>query len=230
MRLTRVEGALSCGEMSLDNAAAKKHFERALNGIVRLGTPVNRCKAGKNSIHINGEEFDYAINCTYNTFAPLNAETFKYEACVMFAYSSERFVGALTVMDGEFASLYPAPGLGVNVFLLSGVKETCLSTHASASQAQTALEAVSLKQLESVRKLMEAKIQLYYPSFASEFRYLEPRLSLKTKPRNEADSRRWYKVQAEGRLIHAFSSKISNIFPVAEEVKQALGLEKRKVA
>lgn len=221
--LSNVDGVVSCDEMAIDNAAAASFFQRELSSVLHLKSKFDFSSP-------KSREYDWVINCTYNMSAPFQLGDFRYEVCTLFSYTSEAFQGtALTVMDGPFASIYPLPGMQ-NGFTLSGVRETALSAHDTPEKARVALSNVTEKHLDRARRAMEEKISFFYGAFPKEFRYVSPILSVKTKPRNEADARRWHKVVCDGNIIHAFSSKINNIFPVQDEVFGLMGVSWRKAA
>ncbi len=76
---------------------------------------------------------------------------------------------------------------------------------------------------------MAAKMGGFLPQFHREFRYTAPQLTIKTKPKEEADARRWHRIQQDQRLITIFGSKITNIFPIETEVCELLQLTQEVV-
>jgi len=222
--LQHCEGAMLCDEMAIDNLAAAAFFEKQLGKHLSVGRPATGTFEDWAKGKVGSESYDYVLDCTYGVENPGPDGRFKYEVCVLFRYETSTFPDrALTIMDGNFCSVYPLPGEANRRYTLSGVEETVLSAHESAADARIALASVKPGDLTSVRKQMERKASHFFPDFEKHFSFVSPMLTLKTKPIHEADARRWHEIRQVDKLVQIYSSKITNIFPVEVEVLASLG-------
>ena len=190
---------------------------------------------GKNRVCINEEVFDWCINCTYNQLNPVSATECYYEVCLTLIYSKitqERKIIGITIMDGDFCSLYPYV-LGKNDlhsgprrYTLTHVRHTPLMKSQNFQDAEQFMENVSEKDVDARRPLFEQGISHFYPAFNLEFKFDSWFVSIKTKPldsgaANHTASRECI-AERSGKVIRILSGKINTLFEAERTVMTEL--------
>jgi hypothetical protein len=171
---------------------------------------------GEHRVQVNGEDFDYCIDCTWGHLIPDNC--FFFESTILLYYKQKCSVSisrAYTFVDGPLCSLYPTED--PSIFTLSSVPHTPIEQHQTSEEALFAIANISGHDINLKRLLMEKQIMRYYPSFLDDYEYVDPQLCVKTKPFGQDDDRSCY-VKKYGRLIKCLSGKVDNIFYAAAEV------------
>ena len=174
---------------------------------------------------VDGEYFDWCINCTYNQSFPLKSPKCKYEVCLSLIYKERlpqpNLVG-ITIMDGDFCSLYPyvldEEDLkdGPRRYTLTHVKYTPLLKTSSSTEARAFMEAVTEEQVLKLKPQFEAAMATFYPAFIHQFEYDSWFVSMKTKPLdagavNHTASRECI-AERDGKCINVLSGKINTLF------------------
>lgn len=208
-------GSILTAERVLMVDRARKHFYHQLNEIIELGTEAI-LSIKEDSVEVNGESFDYCIDCTWGHLMP--DKNFFFESTILLYYrkkTSSIPVRAYTFVDGPLCSLYPTER--PSIFTLSSVIHTPVEQHNTSAEALHAIKNLSNQDINLKRLLMEKQIMKYYPSFLDDYEYADPQLCVKTKPFGQDDDRSCY-VKKHGRLIKCLSGKVDNIFYAAAEV------------
>jgi hypothetical protein len=208
-------GTVITAERVLMVNRARQHFYQNLPESIHLGTEAE-VSIYEHHVDVNGESFDYCIDCTWGHLIP--DKDFFFESTILLYY--ERKAGACparayTFVDGPLCSLYPTEN--PDVFTLSSVPHTPINQHATSAEALHAIANISNHDIHLKRLLMEKQIMKYYPSFLENYEYSDPQLCVKTKPFGQDDDRSCY-VKKYGRLIKCLSGKVDNIFYAAAEV------------
>jgi hypothetical protein len=194
---------------------ARSYFDEQLSGAIQLGTEVT-LSSHDNCVDVNGELFDYCIDCTWGHLVP--DKDFFFESTILLYYlKKDRSTPAraYTFVDGPLCSLYPTEN--PDIFTLSSVPHTPIEQHATSAEALQAIDRISSHDINLKRLLMEKQIMKYYPSILDDYEYADPQLCVKTKPYGQDDDRSCY-VKKYGRVIKCLSGKIDNIFYAAAEV------------
>ena len=174
----------------------------------------------ENYILLKDKKYDYIINCTWGTFSPFENVDIFYEPCITFLYKTQKKDFALTIMDGEFISLYP---YNKNLYTLTSVKNTPLAKHKTISEVTKQLESLQESDILEIREKMEKETLYYYPQFLEDFSYDSYYTSIKTKLNVKNDCRQVV-VESKGREIFVLPGKIDTIFYAEEHVLNILGL------
>jgi len=208
-------GSVLTAERVLMIDRARKHFHTQLPDAIHLQTEAV-VKAHENHVEVNGESFDYCIDCTWGHLMP--DKNFFFETTILLYYRKKdhsRPPRAYTFVDGPLCSLYPTEKL--DIFTLSSVSHTPIGQHNTSQEAQHTITNLSGHDIHLKRLLMEKQIMKYYPSFLDDYEYVDPQLCVKTKPFGQDDDRSCY-VKKYGRMIKCLSGKVDNIFYAAAEV------------
>ena len=193
---------------------------------------------------VDGEEFDWCINCTYNQLNPITSTACYYEVCLTLVYrkkTQDPKVVGITVMDGDFCSLYPYVldkddlERGNLRYTLTHVTHTPLMRSETFSEAEHFLKHVSAEDVDARRPLFEEGISYFYPAFGMEFDFDSWFVSMKTKPldsgaSNQTASRECI-AERDGKVIRVLSGKINTLFEaerlVLAELLQDWSIRKR---
>lgn len=217
--LNHIEGAIRCQECLLLTDNCSEFFYSHLNHVLRLDTPVLTIDNKSSGVFINGERFDYCFVCTYNQAWPGKTPTV-YEVALMLVYEKIGLcpVGALTVMDGPYFSLFPYRD---NLYTLSSVRNTpyLASEDIGIVKAATKIEPL---QLAVCREKFEGEINRYTDWFSTSFRYLSYLVSVKTKPVADGSANREFHYETDERVCRLYSGKINNVIKAEDVATQVL--------
>jgi hypothetical protein len=208
-------GSVLTAERVLMIDLARQYFQQHLSGCIQLETEA-LVTAKEYSVEVNGESFDYCIDCTWGHLIP--DKNFFFESTILLYYKKKTSATpsrAYTFVDGPLCSLYPTEN--PDIFTLSSVPHTPISQHNTSADALHAIANLSGHDTNLKRLLMEKQFMRYYPSFLDDYEYTEPQLCVKTKPFGQDDDRSCY-VKKNRRFITCLSGKIDNIFYAAAEV------------
>ena len=212
---TGLAGSVACAERVILTQTARDYFKNKLGSILRLDTPVLMVEDKGTEIIVNGESFDFVIECTWGHFKKIRSDIF-YEPTVLLYYSTKENFPAFTLVDGPLASVYPTEKPGI--YTLSSVVHTPLKMFSSSSQARNYIdEEFTASALKLKVAAMEDHIIKYIPNFSDMFTYEAPQLAIKTKIIGASDDRSC-SVTRNGRLISVMSGKIDTIFHGMERV------------
>ena len=213
--LKNVEGVVRCDERALLTEAARAHFRARLGSRLQLGRRVEHIEPHYNHVLVDGEHFDFLINCTWFTFRPLPGIYGQwYEPTLLFYYTTSRPELAITIMDGPFCSVYPC---GDGRSTLSSVPLTPVGRYPNAAEGYHRLNTMAVAEIEAVRRSMEEQVRHYYPTFNDEWTFDSIQRGLKTKLPSGTDMRACF-VSRIGREIWVFAGKIDTIFSAEDEV------------
>ncbi|KAF5020449.1 hypothetical protein F66182_7528 [Fusarium sp. NRRL 66182] len=212
--LTNVDGIMCVPERVLLLSKARAYFEKELKGALELGRKVSSVQDVDDSVLIDGQRFDFAVDATWGHYHGLDLAVV-YEPTLLLYYEGPPEFPAVTLVDGPLASVYPTevPGL----FTLSSVPHTPLGQFKTASEARAARDEVSATTISAKRALMEEQIMHYLPVFLDLFRYVGPQLAIKTKPLGAYDDRSC-QVSRRGRVFSVMSGKIDTIFFATDRI------------
>lgn len=183
-----------------------------------------------NTVH----HFDWCVNCTYNHISRISSKCF-YEVCLTLIYEEiapRRELVGLTIMDGNFCSLYPYIlderdyDSGRRRYTLTHVEYTPLFKSLNFEEAETFMQRVDEATVKSRVPLFEKGIKHFYPSFNQEYKLDDWFVSMKTKPldsgaANHAASRECL-AERDGRTINVLSGKINTLFEAERKVLEIL--------
>jgi glycine/D-amino acid oxidase-like deaminating enzyme len=169
---------------------------------------------------VDGERFDYVLNCTNNQYVPIPFPWSPiYETVCSFLYtarSPETEPRGFTVMDGPFFSLFPY-NLATGVYTLTHV------VHSVVARGPTLTAPPSDAVLDAARQAAEADVRAVAPDLLDQFVYSGRFLSTKAKYDGETDDRslRWAQV---GRYLSFSGGKITGIIAMERILRQTLEL------
>lgn len=199
---------IKVNEKVINSEKAKNMMKERLLGCNFLfNTYVNSVEYYESYIQINGKyRCKLLLDCTYNQLQ-LDNNNYKYEMTLSLLYEKKEDFGAVTVVDGNFCSLYPRDG---NIYTLTDVELTPVYTSNNFNDVEK--YNITDNQIEETRSKMEDKMRHYFPSFLHKFRYISYFLSYKTKLISGSDSRDITISKINNRTISVNCGKIYGIF------------------
>jgi hypothetical protein len=225
--LINVDGVLRTDERVIKTAAAVEYFGERLQDEIRFNTPVTHMSVRNEDVTVNGEVFDYAVDCTWGKMdiatgyaGFVNYTPCFYEPTYLIYYRASQKFPAITMVDGPLCSIYPTEI--PDIYTLSSVTHTPLDQFRTPELAIDKVKNVSVDVLMSKRSAMEEEISRYIPNFRCIFKYEGDQLGIKTKPFGAYDNRSC-SVSKTGRLFMVMSGKIDTIFYAANEIIGHLG-------
>lgn len=215
IEITHPCGTIHVAERVLLIDKARDYFHNQLPNLIELNTEAT-VKNNEKFIDVDGEKFDYCIDCTWGHLVP--DQKFFFESTILLYYKKKNMkipLQAFTFVDGPLCSLYPTED--DSIFTLSSVLHTPIGQHETSKEALKEIAQLTTHDIQLKRLLMEKQFMHYYPSFLNDYEYIEPQLCIKTKPFGHDDDRSCY-VKKHGRMIKVLSGKIDNIFYASSEV------------
>jgi hypothetical protein len=212
-----LDGFIETDERLIDAKSVKKFFKKNLEENLILSTVINDAdiEDHKDCILLFGKKYDYMVNCTWGAFGVFDNLDIYYEPCITLLYKTlGKKDFSLTIMDGEFISLYPYED---TLYTLTSVKNTPLCKCSQMDEAVHYIGNITEREIVEIRAKCEEEVMYYYPEFSEEFSYKNYYLSIKTKLNVKNDSRQSI-VEFKGRKLFILSGKVDTIFDAEQEV------------
>lgn len=207
---SKISGAISVNERVIDAQKAKLFWKQNLAyHQVRtiFSYEVSSYEFSKKQICSMG--FDYVVDCTWgHLLANISERGVFYEKCVYFYLKAKKTpeVGALTIMDGPFFSIYPTGDN--NIFTLTSV----LNTPYIKSRNISDMFAREKPDLNRIKQGFYQELFEFYPSFSSAYEIIGAEFVCKTKLDSRNDGR-YTEIESYGDgKFSVLSGKIDTIF------------------
>lgn len=214
--VNNVSGVIDTAEEFINPDAARNFFSEKLAKIVNLSTPID----ASDLQHLRNS-FDLVVDCTWLTSGLINDADVYFEPCIYFYYDSSINEDiAITIMDGNFFSIYPYLH---NTYTLTSVEHTPMATTHTFEEAKIFIEGIkSDSQYITTKRSNFEKIATYYlPFFHKYFTFKGVEFAIKTKFKS-GSAGRYVKSYQEGNLLTIFSGKIDTIFDAESIVQRVL--------
>lgn len=160
------------------------------------------------------------IDCTF--CAVHNVGVQRYEPCVTFLVEGPTDF-ALTIMDGQFPSLYPWDEV-MGLCSVTSAKWTPLARVASYDEARAILANADSDLIAKHWDGMSSQVAHFYPEFLGHYRYVEPRFGIRAMPSSAADTRLMNVAAIDGTTLAIRAGKIDAVFETADIVRKTLTL------
>jgi hypothetical protein len=216
------DGVFPVAEKHIDNVAAKiyfatilgPHFLEIADATVFESEDSIRCHVVATA---SNTTTPFLINCTYNHLVPIDFDHYELYLSLLYHIPGPTF--ALTVMDGDFFSIYPHTP-SEKIYTLTSVRN---GVAFSGNNAKDAAGFDVGDAATMIRELVEGEVVEMIPDFKGVASYVGYMTSWKTKPATTTDDRslRW-QVDPEKRTIRLYGGKITGIFDAAEIVLNVL--------
>jgi hypothetical protein len=211
--LKNIDGCVNTNEKFIDHRIAKNFFNEELkdNFIQK--------KITKKGIKKLSENFDLVINSTNNMLRLFDDDSF-FELTISLIYEkvSETNFDSLTIMDGNFFSIYP---YGDNLFTLTDVEYTPIKRFSKPEQIKKYKTKITPSFVNDVRVKMEKKVMGYYDDFHNDFKYKEFFLSIKCKPISGSDER-YPVINKTDNIINCYTGKIQGVYIISDYINNLI--------
>jgi len=207
-------------EKIINSIKAKKYFKRQINKkYIKFNYKVNAITTKHNKIIINNDlECDILLDCTYNKLG-LQSNCI-YELTISLIYVKSNYIpfDSLTIMDGNFFSLFPRD-LKKNIYTLTHVKYTPLIKSENIKDIMN--YSITPEKVLEVKKNMETDVIKYYRNFVKDFKYHSYFTSYKCKSNSNNDNRDCHILQ-KNNIISVNCGKITGIYEFENYIKKYL--------
>ena len=208
-------------EKIINSSKAKKYFKRIINKkCIKFNYKVNDITTKHNKIIINNDlECDILIDCTYNKLGL--QVNYIYELTISLVYiktNKNTIFDSLTIMDGDFFSLFPRD-ISKDKYTLTHVKYTPLIKSDNVNNILN--YSITPEKVLEVKKNMEIDVIKYYKNFVKDFKYHSYFTSYKCKAKSNNDNRDCNILQ-KNNIISVNCGKITGIFEFEEYIKKYL--------
>ena len=206
-----VEGCINTKERYIDFNAAQTFFNKQLSEII-----VHE-DISKNKLITLSKKFDLVINATNNHIKNTKVDSF-YESTLTLLYTKIKPTNfdALTLVDGEFFSIYP---YDENRFTVTDVKLTPLKKFKSIKHLIKYNSDINEVLINKRKSLIEKNIVHYFPEFLNQFQYDNYFISTKSKIVSTSDSR-YPIMEKDGNIINCFTGKIQGIYIIEDYINK----------
>uniref|UniRef100_A0A6C0BCQ0 Uncharacterized protein n=1 Tax=viral metagenome TaxID=1070528 RepID=A0A6C0BCQ0_9ZZZZ len=204
-----IEGDLiDVNEKVINSKKAKEIFKERLNNCTFLfDTEIKSINHENDVVNINDlYSCKLLLDCTYNQLG-IDKRKYTYELTISLLYRKLKKFGAITIVDGNFCSLYPRED---KIYTLTDVENTPVFCSSSFDDIKNLNVSDSL--VLDRREKMENKITKYFPDFKDFFSYDGYFLSYKTKMISSSDSRDISIFKSCDRIVSVNCGKIYGIF------------------
>jgi len=217
----KIDLVLRVTEKCIDPQKLRRRIAAAPDVQLRCGVHVDAIDAESGRIFARGEElgrFDFVINATYLNpnlgLPPGRGFPLKHElTALVLCRTSLPAHTALTVMDGPFASVYPAYG---GLHTLSSVVHTPFRTYTDAQALYADYpQRWALAEADQVRQRIIAHVQSLMDVAAEP---LDLWVAAKTKLATEKGDSRVTEVKRVGRLFSVLCGKLDAVFSTSDQI------------
>lgn len=209
-----VEGCVNTNERHIDFSEAFQYFNNELkDNIVYKSIKESDLKELSN-------QYDLVINATNNHIKhPLCDNSF-YELTISLLYKkvNETNFDALTMVDGEFFSIYPYKD---DLYTLTDVEHTPIKKFNSTRKLNNFIKEVNDDLIKKKRNYMEKKVKHYFPNFLNHYEYHGYFLSTKSKIISTSDER-YPVISKDGNIINCFTGKIQGIYIIEKYIQDEI--------
>lgn len=205
---THIQGqAMKVNEKVINSTKAKKMMQRKLDNVEIIFNIKVEIIEDENIVTVNEQYHGkLLLDCTYNQLN-LHKSNYVYELTLSLLYEKKESFGAITVMDGNFCSLYPREG---NIYTLTDVQYTPIKKSVNFNEISS--HTVTEKDIDILREKMESKMSVYFCTFLEKFTYMSYFLSYKTKSISNSDSRNICINKISPHILSVNCGKIYGIF------------------
>ena len=179
---------------------------------VKLGKNVVKIDVNAGEVYTQcgmSEDYDLIINCTYlNPFMGFSKEPvrLKYEYCMMLLiYSKKINDHAITIMDGEFVSIYPWLD---GIHSVSSVKYTPIFKSDKLNDLLEKMKNITKSEIEERARLIESHMNKFVDFEYSKISYL---LSPKMKIFDDKGDERTVQTFSEGKCFSVIPGKLDAV-------------------
>ncbi|KAI8816574.1 uncharacterized protein EV422DRAFT_279253 [Fimicolochytrium jonesii] len=223
--LRNVQGVLRCFEQNFLPVRCQEYFTSLLGSSVKFNTAVTSFEERESGVLVNGQQFDFTIDCTYNHMTSSQRIPCYFEPCLTLLYRSTHHhtrPASYTIIDGDFISLFEYRGEdGQLLYTLTSVPHTPLGRFEKAADAEALMKTFTEEDAQKLRPLFEEQAQHFIQGFSEDYHYAGHFVSCKTKLKSSSANRECVEHHT-ARTICLFGGKITGVFHAENMVMQWL--------
>jgi hypothetical protein len=213
-------------EKIINSIKSKNYFKKNIKCEIKFNYTVTDIKQINNKVIINNElECDLLFDCTYNQLN-LSKNNYIYENTISLLYKRINFndnYESLTVMDGDFFSLFPRD-VHKKLYTLTHVKYTpFIKSNNIEDLNLNSKSVITTKELNLIKNNMIKEVKEYIPNFLKNYTYVSYFTSYKCKLLSNNDNRSCI-IEKHNNIISVNCGKIIGIFELEEYIKSNLEL------
>jgi len=212
--LDNLQDVVLVNEKYINFLKASEYFNEQLGHLV-INTEITKASALK-------EDFDLVINCTNNRLPDPKCKSSFYELTITLLFEKTGYTpfGALTLIDGDFISIYPYNKKdGKEIFTVSDVKYTPVEKFNKIKEKDNFR--FSQHEADFYKEIITARVSKYYPEFKDKFKYNSFFLSTKSKYTNQSADRSPV-ISRQDNVINCFTGKIQGIYVIEDYLKNEI--------
>ena len=208
-------------ERWIDFTKVKKHFKTKFGPkLLAFSEGLLNVSPDFEDVVFDGSKYDLMFDATYGKMFPLDNSVF--EVCLTLLYRrkdvSQRNSPSVTVVDGNFFSLYPYD-VENNVFTLTHVLYTPLFSSTNLAEVETfSRQSISSQSISQRKALIEKDVCGWWPDFLVTHVYVDFFTSTKTKFIDVGCADRSMRECRRGNVVSVCGGKITGAFDVGEVV------------
>lgn len=207
--LRNVEGALLTGERHIVTDKARDYFQQALKGHVSLNTAPGK---------VDSDDWDLTIDATFCANDAAGVD--RYEPCLVVMLEGP-IDKAVTIMDGQFGSVYPW-NEEKRLSSLSSAKFSPFSKDCRTwNDARDLLDRLTYNEIADRADAMVDSMSVYYPAIRN-YRIVDHKLSIRAMPLSGADTRLVDVVRVGKRALRVRAGKIDAIIHAERVIKEMI--------
>jgi len=204
--LSNIEGAINTKEKYINFQSLHDHFNEQLSPIFFR----------RKIDDFRELDHDLIINCTNNHLQFVQDCSYELTLTLLYKKTNQTPFGALTLVEGDFFSIYPYRD---NLVTVTDVEHTPIAKFRTIEELND--YNFSDEILNDRIEKIENKITKYYSPFKSNFVYDGYFLSTKVKPISSS-ANRYPVVYKENNTISCYTGKIQGIYIIEEYVKRCI--------
>ena len=211
------EGCILTNEKHINFQKIKSHFEKELKGLIKYET-IDNIKLEELS-----KTSDLVIDATNNFMGLINTDFF-YELTITLIYDKIKSTNfdSVTFVDGELFSIYPYKD---NKFTLTDVKLTPLKKFLSICEIDEYKKLIDNEFILNKVNKFENRVKTFIPDFNEYFKFDSYFLSIKSKVKDESDSR-YPIIKQTNNIISCFTGKIQGIYIIEDYILNLINNDK----
>ena len=215
--LANVEGAILTGERHILTDKMREWFTEQLGDHAKFGVAPGA---------VDGLDWTITIDTTFCANDSENID--RFEPCVMALLQGPSDT-AVTIMDGQFGSIYPW-NEDKHLSSLTSAKFTPISkTCRTWVEAKHILDSQTTADLDARANAMFDQMAHYWPACQDRYRIVDYRRTIRAMPRSAADSRLVDVVRIGERALRVRAGKIDAVFHAERIVREQIAASRNFV-
>lgn len=204
-------------EKIINSQKAKEYFKNNIKCEIKFNYLVKDINQINNKVIINNDlECDFLIDCTYNQLN-LSKKKYVYENTISFIYERINFDNnyeSITVMDGEFFSLFPRD-ISKKMYSLTHVKYTPFQKE---FEFKNLNNNITDEEIIKINENMVEDVIKYLPKFKKDYIYKTHFISYKCKLISKNDNRECI-IEQYNNVMNVNCGKIIGIFELEDYLR-----------